>query len=494
MGNHMRRTAAYLAKLADGEYAVSATVSGAVNYLVDSYFAKSDARAAARPPMEWRPADPDVHIKEMWLGCDLHKARTLNKSLPDFARALHAWAFWQMLYGPDSRYEAVPFLDSYEFKGMLQGSYYYRIQSEQLQIALGKSVTLPVFGQFFVQSKGDGKRLLVTLDLAHDSPACSLRAMSSPQDEGLCEAFFADFEMSSKANDIYYRQCLSFVRGRLDFLGVKPTTWDSIIMKEDVKERIRVNTVGVLDNLEQFSKLGMCPSQNLMLISPPGMAKTTIFRAISCDTDGRLTRIWCTGKSIERADHVTALFDAARSLAPCIVFIEDMDLFGHDRSQNQYGQDNHVLNEFLACLDGAQENSGVVVMASTNDVASMDEALVNRPGRFDVKIEMQLPDAVERSTMLRTFLRGYHAAPDATVTTDTWKNVVQMTEGLTGDYVKSLAKSAVIRAVSSGRSADGGASCSFSADDLTAAADQAMRNYQIGKRAKKHHTYEAEAK
>lgn len=489
----LRRTAAYLAKLADTDYGVSTTISGAVNYLVDSYFAKVDVRNAAAPPMPWRPADPDAHIKEMWLGCDLHKARTVNKSLPDFARALHAWAFWQMFASADSRYEIVPFLDTYEFKEMLQGSYYYRIQSEQIQVALGKTVTLPVFGQFFVQSKNDGKRLLITLDLGHDSPGCSIRAMTSPENEGLCEAFFADFQLSSQANDIYYRQCLSFVRGRLDFMGVKPTAWSSIIMKEDLKDKIRQNTVEVLENSEKFMKLGMCPSQNLMLISPPGMAKTTIFRAISCDTDQKMTRIWCTGKSIDRADHVTALFEAARSLAPCIVFIEDMDLFGHDRSQNMYGQDNHVLNEFLACLDGAQENAGVVVMASTNDVASMDEALVNRPGRFDVKIEMALPDAAERSTMLRTFLRGFHATPDASVSVETWKNIIQMTDGLTGDYVKSLAKSTVIRAVASGR-ADAGDSCIFSADDLTAAAEQAMRNYQIGKRAKKHHTYEVEDK
>jgi len=491
MGGLTRRTAAYLSKLADGEYGVPPTIAGAANYLLDSYFAKIDERNArsARPP-KWFPSDPHAHIRELWLGCDLHTALTLNQSYPNWSRSLNAFAFSKLFNGPSATYRVVPFLDQYEFKDMLKGHYAYRVQSEQIPIALGQAVTLPVYGNFFVEHAASGKHLFVTLDLGYESMGCSISVMAAPGSQDAAEQFYADMAASLVANDIYYKKCLSFVRGRIDFMGVKPTTWDQIVIKPVLREQIQKNSVAILDSSEKFSGLGMAPNQNVLLISPPGMAKTTIFRAISNEIEGRITRIWCTGKSIDRADDVTSLFEAARSLAPCIVIIEDMDLFGGDRSSRGYGQDNHVLNEFLACLDGAQENSGVVVLASTNDVASMDEALTNRPGRFDMKIEMPLPDAQDRSDMLKSFLRGFHAGPDKSVTQDTWETVIKMTDGFTGDYIKSLARAVIIQAVADGLT--DGQRATFTADHLNAAAEQVMKNYQIGKKAKKHHQFEAD--
>jgi len=484
-----KRTAAYLSKLADSEYSVPTPVVGAVNYLIDSFFAKSEELALRNSrPSKWYPADPHAHVRELWLGCDLHTAFTLNQSYPTWQRSLNAFAFSKLFVGETATYRVVSFLDSYEFKESLKGSYAYRVQSEKVSISLTESLTLPVFGNFFVEHIATGKHLFVSLDLCYESMGCVISVMANPADQSVVEQFFADVSASIIANDIYYKKCLSFVRGRLDFMGVKPTTWEQIIIKPTIRDQIQKNTVQILDSMDKFSGLGMTPNQNMILISPPGMAKTTIFRAVSNDVEGRITRIWCTGKSIDRSDDVTALFDAARSLSPCIVIIEDMDLFGGDRSS--LGHDNHVLNEFLACLDGAQENAGVVVMASTNDIASMDEALVNRPGRFDMKIEMPLPDEKDRSEMLRSFLRGFHSGPNESVTQDTWITVIKMTEGLTGDYMKSLARAVVIRAVSEGCS--NGKACTFTADHLTAAVEQVLHNYHIGKRAKKHHQFEAD--
>ncbi len=493
MDGLIRRTAAYLGKLSEGEYSLPAGISNAVNYGIDSYFAKLDERALkARRPIRWAPADPHAHIRELWLGCELHTAVTLNQALPPVFRDLYAWAISRLFAGPTAQYKVVPFLDSYEFKDMLKGSYQYRVQSEGISIALGNVVTLPVYGNFFVEHIGTAARIFVSMDLCFESMGCNISVMAAPGMQPAAEAFMADLAASIAANDIYLRQCLSYVKGRLDFMAPTPTSWKDIILKPLLKEGIRANTVNVLNNMEALQQLGMCANSNAILISPPGMAKTTIFRAISGEVNGKMTVIWCTGKSIERSQDVTSLFQAARTLAPCIVFIEDMDLFGRDRSSGLYGSDNHVLNEFLACLDGAIENSGVVVMASTNDIASMDEALVNRPGRFDVKFEIPLPDAVDRSDMLKSFLSGYHATPNGTVTQDTWTTVIQATQGLTGAYIRLLAKTTVIRAVAEGHVIPGGSGCIFSADDLNAATEQVMKNFAIGKKAKKHHVIEGE--
>lgn len=485
----MKKVAAYLAKLSDAEYAVPKPISGAVNYLLDSYFAKLDFRAARnRVPPRWFPPDPHAHIKELWLGCELHTAVTLNRQYPTFARNLNAYAFSRLFAGDGAQYEVVPFLDSYEFKDALKGHYAYRVQSEQLSIGLDQWVTLPVFGNFFVRHRGTDVHLYVSLDLCYESMGCVITVMAAPGNQAAVEAFYADMQASLLANDIYYQKCMTFVRGRLDFTAVTHNGWDDIVLKADVKQQIRDNTVSILEHNETLASLGMCPNRNVILISPPGMAKTTIFRAVSAEVDGKMSRIWCTGKSIERADDVTSLFQAARSLAPCIVFIEDMDLFGGDRT---YGGENRVLNEFLACLDGTTENSGVVVMASTNDVLSMDEALINRPGRFDEKIEIPLPDAQDRALMLASFFKKLSAMPDPSVTEDAWKTVIDLTEGLTGAYLKDLAKSTVVRAVAEGRAGDG--AVTFTVDNLNGAAQKVMKNWSLGQRARKHHHLEGQA-
>lgn len=489
----MKRAAAYLGRLPGVEYGVADNLEKAANYVLDSYFAKIDDRNRRNErPIKWRPDDPFCHARELWLGCELHLTKTLNQSYPTFAKAHNSYAFTQLFEGDAPLYRIVPFLDTYEFKDMLKGSYAMRIQSERMAIGPIEFKTLPVYGNYFIEHLGSGARLFVSMDMNFDSPGCKISAMSSPANEGVLEGFFADMAHSLIVHDIYYKKCLSYERGALDFMQVASTSWDAVILKQDIKDQISHNTVAVLDSSEALSKLGMCPNQNMILISPPGMAKTTIFRAISCQVEGRITRIWCTGKSIQHSEHVTELFNAARTLAPCLVFIEDMDLFGRDRSSGLYGSDNHVLNEFLACLDGAQENSGVVVMASTNDIASMDEALVDRPGRFDLKIEMPLPDASDRSSMMVSFLKKFHAAPDASVTDDCWKTLIGMTDGLTGAYIRSLAKAAVIRAVAEGRLHPDGVSVTVTSEDLNAGADQVIRNHAIGKRAKRHHVTEAD--
>lgn len=486
MDSLKRRTAAYIQRLKESEYAVPTPVSNIVNYILDSWWAKIDIRNYQDPP-PWYPPDPNAHVRETWLECDLYKCISLNRVYPNWAKHLNAYAFWCLFEGPTSSYELIPFLDTYKFRDMIKGSYQYRIQSEMIPISLEKTVRLPIFGNFFVECKGSDIRLFVSLDLAYDSSQCCITVMVDPHNAAQAEQFLSDMDASIQANDIYYKKCLSYERGNINFTAVSPTAWASIIMKPDLKESIRQNTVGVLENMEILSSIGMCPNNNLMLISPPGMAKTMTFRAISCEIEGTMTRIWCTGKSIEYPEHVTKLFEAARALSPCVIFIEDMDTFGGERTTSRAPR---VLNEFLQCLDGAQENAGVVVIASTNDVASIDEALSSRPGRFNVKIEVPLPDAEDRRMMLNNFFLGYNAGFDTSVTKDIVKTVIDMTAGLTGDYLKNLAKTTVIRAVADG--CCDGKNVIFTAAHLTGAAEQAMKNFQIGCRAKRHHHYENE--
>ncbi len=480
----LRRVAAYLGSISFAEYRVSEAAAAVSNYFLDSYFQKLDERSR-RSQENRRPVPPDlsVYIRELWLGCEIHTSLSISQGYPAYSKSLNAWAFSRLFTsfaGDSAAYEIVPFIEQYEFKELVKGE--FKIESEQLNVSLTQSATLPVYGVFFVRHKVTGVKLLVTFDFCFYRSGCSVSVSAAPQDQASAEGFFADLHASMKANDIYFGKCLSFNKGSIDFFGIKPTGWGDVVLKDDKKLQIRNNTVGILSNMASLASIGMVPNRNVILISPPGMAKTTMFRATSDEVEGTATRIWCTGKSILYPDHVTAMFEAARSLAPCILFIEDMDLFGGDRAT--LGRDSSVLNEFLAQLDGAQANSGVVVMASTNDIASMDEALINRPGRFSVKVEIPYPDDEDRRLMLRKFMSSLNVVPDQSVTSSTIKSVVDMCAGFTGDYIKSVVEAAVIRAVAAHRAQAG--RVSVSSDDLISAVEQALDNFRIGKMAKKH--------
>lgn len=480
MGKPIKRALAYLKSIPADSYNIPSQVAGVVNYFLDSFFAKRAVEEARMKSLNGTiPADPKTHIKEAWLGCEIHKAVSLNRMYPTFAKANNAWAFSKMF--DNGKYKIVPFLDEYEWKNAVKESYEYRIQQESIQIGNGLSATLPIFGTYFVIGETRTK-LLIRVDFCNELNPYTVTVMSAPEAQREAEKFLVDLDRSIEQNDIYFGKCLSFTRGFLGFEDIKPSDWKEIVLKPGIIQEIRDNSIGVIENMDKLSKLGMIPSRNMILISPPGMAKTTVFRAVSHEM-AEVTRIWCTGKSIGDSSDVTSLFEAARSLAPCVVFIEDMDLFGRSRDSLS-GYESHILNEFLSCLDGVHQNSGVIIMASTNDIRSMDEALVDRPGRFDVKVEIPYPDEFDRGQMLYLFLSKLNAKPDSSVTMDTFKTVVGLTDGLTGAYVKELANSTVIRAVSRGNFVDGG-KVLFSSDDLNSAAEQVVKNYRIGKSAKK---------
>ena len=151
------------------------------------------------------------------------------------------------------------------------------------------------------------------------------------------------------------------------------------------------------------------------------------------------TIIYITSDEIQQRGQIAELYEIARQVAPTIMVVEDIDtLGGLDRTK---GGDHPILGEFLNCLAGVESNSGVVTIATTNYPEHLDKALVDRPGRFDFRIDFGLPDDKLRKWILKKYLSTFdHDNVD-------FKALIKDTKGMTGAHLKEMVTMAYMDAL-----------------------------------------------
>lgn len=167
----------------------------------------------------------------------------------------------------------------------------------------------------------------------------------------------------------------------------KPKMTKASFINDSAKKLLEENTVLFFRKLRQLKKNGLKTKRGIMLYGNPGNGKTSICRWISENLPG-VTRIWVTGWEM-RGSNISELFEIARDLSPSIIFLEDIDTAGISRHIT--GRINPLLGKLLNEMDGIQRNDDIVVIATTNNIHVIDEALANRPGRFDLKIHIGNP-------------------------------------------------------------------------------------------------------
>jgi ATP-dependent Zn protease/tetratricopeptide (TPR) repeat protein len=179
---------------------------------------------------------------------------------------------------------------------------------------------------------------------------------------------------------------------------------------KEAKEAL-IDIVQFLKEPSPFIRLGATMPKGILLEGPPGTGKTLLARAVAGEAG--VPFFYISGSEfIEMfvgvgASRIRKLFSAAKSKAPCVVFIDELDAIGQRRegSQQLHSENNQSLNQLLTELDGFHQDTSIVVMGATNRYDILDEALV-RPGRFDQRVYVSLPDADERKTILRIHLKG----------------------------------------------------------------------------------------
>ena len=227
------------------------------------------------------------------------------------------------------------------------------------------------------------------------------------------------------------------------------TTFADVAGQDEAKEAL-TEIVGFLHNPDKYTKIGATLPKGALLVGPPGTGKTLLARAVA--GEAKVPFFAMSGSEFVQmfvgmgAAKVRDLFQQASQKAPCIIFIDEIDAIGKSRNSQYGGNDEReqTLNQLLTEMDGFDGRKGVVILAATNRPESLDKALL-RPGRFDRRIQMELPDLEGRKAIFSVHLdKVRHEEIDMDI-------VARATAGSSGAELANIVNEAALRAVRLGR-------------------------------------------
>ena len=230
--------------------------------------------------------------------------------------------------------------------------------------------------------------------------------------------------------------------------GIK---FDDVAGEDEAKENLQ-EVVNYLHDPSKYKDIGASMPKGILLVGPPGTGKTMLAKAVAGEANVPFFSM-SGSEFVEMfvgmgASKVRDLFNQAKEKAPCIVFIDEIDAIGQKRSGGQYGGNDEreqTLNQLLTEMDGFEGNNGVIILAATNRPESLDPALT-RPGRFDRRIPVELPDLKGREEILKVHARKIKVAEDVD-----FSKIARMASGASGAELANIVNEAALRAVRDGR-------------------------------------------
>ena len=221
--------------------------------------------------------------------------------------------------------------------------------------------------------------------------------------------------------------------------------------EDEAKESLQ-EIVDYLHDPKKYEEVGASMPKGVLLVGPPGTGKTMLAKAVAGESKVPFFSI-SGSEFVEMfvgmgASKVRDLFKQAKEKAPCIVFIDEIDAIGQKRSGGTMGGNDEreqTLNQLLTEMDGFDDNTGVIILAATNRPESLDPALT-RPGRFDRRVPVELPDLAGREAILKVHAKKIKLADDVNFHT-----IARMASGASGAELANIINEAALRAVRSGR-------------------------------------------
>ena len=233
--------------------------------------------------------------------------------------------------------------------------------------------------------------------------------------------------------------------------STKGIRFSDVAGEDEAKESL-AEIVDYLHSPKKYTEAGASMPKGILLVGPPGTGKTMLAKAVAGEANVPFFSI-SGSEFVEMfvgmgASKVRDLFKQAKEKAPCIVFIDEIDAIGQKRNSGHYGGNDEreqTLNQLLTEMDGFEENTGVIILAATNRPESLDPALT-RPGRFDRRVPVELPDLQGREAILKVHAKKIKTAEDVDLHV-----IARMASGASGAELANIINEAALRAVRSGR-------------------------------------------
>ncbi len=229
--------------------------------------------------------------------------------------------------------------------------------------------------------------------------------------------------------------------------GIK---FDDVAGEEEAKDNL-AEIVEYLHNPDKYREIGASMPKGVLLVGPPGTGKTMLAKAVAGEANVPFFSM-SGSEFVEMfvgmgASKVRDLFRQAKEKAPCIVFIDEIDAIGKKRQGNMSGNDEReqTLNQLLTEMDGFEGNNGVIILAATNQPDSLDPALT-RPGRFDRRVPVELPDLKGREEILKVHAKKVKLGEDID-----FNKIARMASGASGAELANIVNEAALRAVRGNR-------------------------------------------
>ena len=259
------------------------------------------------------------------------------------------------------------------------------------------------------------------------------------------------FLFFSKMNAGGNNKAFDFAKSRAKIQSNVKVRFKDVAGCDEEKEEVR-EIIDYLKNPKQFTDMGARIPKGLLMVGPPGTGKTLLAKAVAGEADVPFFSI--SGSDFVEmfvgtgASRVRDMFKKAQQAAPCIVFIDEIDTIGKKRDGAGFsGNDEReqTLNQLLAEMDGFDGSKGVVILAATNRPESLDPALL-RPGRFDRRIPVELPDLAGREAILRVHAKNVKCSPSVD-----FNAIARASAGASGAELANMVNEAALLAVKDGR-------------------------------------------
>lgn len=375
---------------------------------------------------------------EKFLNTKVDKIGGIESEYEEYERAQAIYALNKFI---EEKCKLVKIVNIDDTEGLVAPSY------EEVRIGRNKYEKLLIVGEIFFKWKGTKMVLYINFGGGWRRKSTVYFRV---KDSDKAEKFTEEFRKFMQNHNLLRGEKLVFLKDyKFDFLEYPNLDWNDVVLKEDMKEKIILNTIFHLESGVECAIHGVPWRRGLLFGGIAGTGKTQVCRVLCNKVPEGVTVIWATPKALYEATCVSLLFEAARYLRPTLLVIEDIDFIGADRSI----EDSDILGELLTQLDGNDPNHGVFVVATTNRPQLLDIALANRPSRFDIKLDFEVPETAERIKLMKLFTKNMKFENESHGYLTDYGKLSAMMKGLTGAHIKETFVYAQLKALRDGREA-----------------------------------------